>query len=240
MDDDMTKSSKLNVIPENLKFTKDLSGICLYVIRKQDKRQTNMENLEQHIEALIFAAEKPLKFDELATCLEKAFETDFEEEQIKDVLQAIDEKYKANRYAFHLVKSGNGYQFLTKSAYHETVAIMLHNKAKRRLTNSALETLSIIAYKQPITKSEIEQIRGVNSDYAVTKLMEKELVEIVGRSEDVGKPLLYGTSEFFMDYFGINSINDLPKIKEIETTDNEIGNAPEVDAAVQPDNPTDN
>jgi segregation and condensation protein B len=100
---------------------------------------------------------------------------------------------------------------------------------KKQLTTAALETLAIIAYKQPITKTQIEQIRGVNSDYSVNKLMEKELVEIVGRANEVGKPLLYGTSESFMDYFGINALEELPKVKEFEDKENEIGTLPEID-----------
>jgi segregation and condensation protein B len=190
-----------------------------------------MEKLEQHIEAIIFAAEKPVKVQEIRNCLEKinAFEVD--EELVVNAISAIEEKLRDDGFAFQLVQSGGGYQFLTKPAYHETVAALLHQNARRRLTNAAMETLSIIAYKQPVTKTQIEQIRGVNSDYTVNKLMEKELVEIVGRSNDVGKPLLYGTSAFFMDYFGINSIEELPKIKEFTDTENQIGVLPDIEQA---------
>ncbi len=187
-----------------------------------------MENLEQHIEALIFTAEKPLKVNDILACFEK-LEVEIAKENIENYIKSIEDKYRPSQFSFKLVKSGGGFQFLTKAQYHETVAAILHQKAKRRLTNSALETLSIIAYKQPVTKTQIEQIRGVNSDYAVNKLMEKELVEIIGRSEDVGKPLLYGTSDFFMDYFGIDSIDDLPKIKEFEEGDNQVGSMPSIE-----------
>ncbi|MCB0501808.1 MAG: SMC-Scp complex subunit ScpB [Bacteroidetes bacterium] len=187
-----------------------------------------MNNLVQHIEAIIFTSEKPVNASEITECLQKQDES-ITEEQVKQSIKIISEKFEAPEFAFSLIRSGGGYQFLTKEQYQETVALMLHHHAKRRLTNSALETLSIIAYKQPVTKTQIEQIRGVNSDYAVNKLMEKELVEIVGRGDEVGKPLLYGTSDFFMDYFGINSIDDLPKIKEFEEVENQIGNAPSID-----------
>lgn len=104
----------------------------------------------------------------------------------------------------------------TKPAYHKTVALINGDKFIKRLSTASLETLSIIAYKQPITKSEIESIRGVNCDYAVQKLLEKDLVVISGRNEDaVGKPLIYATSKSFMDYFGINSADELPKISEV-------------------------
>lgn len=187
-----------------------------------------MDNLVQHIEAIIFTSEKPVNATDITECMQKQDES-ITEEQVKQSIKTIDEKFDAPEFAFQLVRSGGGYQFLTKEQYQETVALMLHHHAKRRLTNSALETLSIIAYKQPVTKTQIEQIRGVNSDYAVNKLMEKELVEIVGRGDEVGKPLLYGTSDFFMDYFGINTIDDLPKIKEFEEVENQIGNAPSID-----------
>jgi segregation and condensation protein B len=115
-----------------------------------------------------------------------------------------------------MVESGGGWQFLTKKEYYKTIAQLYGDKFLKKLSVAAIETLSIIAYKQPVTKSEIELIRGVNCDYAVQKLLEKELIVISGRKEDaVGKPLIYATSKSFMDYFGINSANDLPKIKEI-------------------------
>jgi segregation and condensation protein B len=115
-----------------------------------------------------------------------------------------------------MIESGGGWQFLTKKEYHKTVAQLNGDKFLKKLSVASIETLSIIAYKQPVTKSEIELIRGVNCDYAVQKLLEKELIVISGRKEDaVGKPLIYATSKSFMDYFGINSADDLPKIKEI-------------------------
>lgn len=113
-------------------------------------------------------------------------------------------------------ESGGGWQFLTKREYHQTIAQLNGDKFLKRLSTAALETLAIIAYKQPITKSEIEAIRGVNCDYSIQKLLEKELVIISGRNETmVGKPLIYSTSRHFMDYFGINSSEELPKISEV-------------------------
>lgn len=188
-----------------------------------------MENLNQHIEALIFTASKPVKTEDIVECIQKTFEIEIEEDDIKTIIQDLIKKYADDKFPFSIVSSGGGFQFLTKTPYHETVAAMLHQNARRQLTTAAMETLAIIAYKQPVTKSQIEQIRGVNSDYSVNKLMEKELVEIVGRGEEVGKPLLYGTSEFFMDYFGINSLGELPKIKEFEDKENSIGTLPDIE-----------
>ena len=172
-----------------------------------------------HIEALIFASEKPLTNIDLVELLNNALgfiDDRATFNQVEAAVEGIQEKYSAEFYAFELKQSGGGWQFLTKKEFHKTVAQLNGDKFLKRLSIAALETLAIIAYKQPITKSEIEAIRGVNCDYAVQKLLEKDLVVIAGRNEDaVGKPLIYTTSKSFMDYFGINSTDDLPKISEV-------------------------
>ncbi len=172
-----------------------------------------------HIEALIFASEKPLGISELTELINNAMgfiEDRATADQVEAAVNAINEKYNSEFYAFEMVESGGGWQFLTKKEYHKTVAQLYGDKFLKKLSVAAIETLAIIAYKQPVTKSEIELIRGVNCDYAVQKLLEKELIVISGRKEEaVGKPLIYSTSKSFMDYFGINSADDLPKIKEI-------------------------
>ena len=172
-----------------------------------------------HIEALIFASDKPLSTLELVDLINNALgfiEDRATLDQVESSIEAIREKYDSEFYAFEMKESGGGWQFLTKKEYHKTIAQLNADKYLKKLSTASLETLSIIAYKQPITKSEIENIRGVNCDYAVQKLLEKELVIIAGRNEDaVGKPLIYTTSRSFMDYFGINSADDLPKIKEV-------------------------
>lgn len=172
-----------------------------------------------HIEALIFASDKPLANTELLELVNNALgfiEERASLEQVDAAIEGIREKYSSEFYAFELLQSGGGWQFLTKKEYHKTVAQLNGDKFLKRLSIAALETLAIIAYKQPITKSEIESIRGVNCDYAVQKLLEKDLVVITGRKEDaVGQPLIYATSKSFMDYFGINSADDLPKLNEV-------------------------
>ena len=172
-----------------------------------------------HIEALIFASDKPLINLELVELLNNALgfiEDRATIEQVDAAVEGIYEKYHSEFYAFELKQSGGGWQFLTKKEYHKTVAQLNGDKFLKRLSTAALETLAIIAYKQPIAKSEMEAIRGVNCDYAVQKLLEKDLVIIAGRNEDaVGKPLIYTTSKSFMDYFGINSTADLPTISEV-------------------------
>lgn len=172
-----------------------------------------------HIEALIFASEKPLGALELTDLINQAFgfmEDKITLEQIESGIEGIVEKYQSEFYPFELRFSGNGWQFLTKKDFHKTVAQLNGDKFLKRLSVSAMETLAIIAYKQPITKSEIESIRGVSADYSIQKLLEKELIIISGRNEDMpGKPLVYNTSRSFMDYFGLNGPEDLPRIKEV-------------------------
>lgn len=184
-------------------------------------------NLPQHVEALIFASEQPVTAEEIAISLSRTFERDYSIDEIALTLESLKEKYASDIFSFEVVETGGGYQFLTKNEYHQSISLFLNLKSNRRLSVAALETLAIIAYKQPVTRPEIEDIRGVNSDYTVQKLMEKDLVEIVGRSDEPGKPLLYGTSQFFMDYFGINAMDELPRLKEFEELENQIGTTTE-------------
>src|SRR5215207_2071287 len=178
-----------------------------------------ISNLIPHIEALIFASEKPLTAAEITELLNLAFgfrEDKIGEEQVQAWLEGIVEKYNSEFYPFEVRESGGGWQFLTKKDFHKTVAQLNGEKFLKRLSAAALETLAIVAYKQPVTKGEIEAIRGVSSDYAVQKLLEKELILITGRNEKLpGHPLVYATSKNFMDYFGINTPADLPKIREV-------------------------
>jgi segregation and condensation protein B len=176
-------------------------------------------NIIPHIEALIFASDKPLTSMEITELINNAFgfmEEKLTLEQIQTSIDGIREKYASEFYPFEVRESGGGWQFLTKKDYHKTVAQLNGEKFLKRLSTAALETLAIVAYKQPITKGEIEAIRGVSSDYSIQKLLEKELIIISGRNEEMpGKPLVYSTSKTFMDYFGINSPADLPKLKEV-------------------------
>ena len=179
----------------------------------------DVSNLIPHIESLIFASDKPLTAPEITELINSAFgfmEDKVEAEQVDAALEGIIEKYNSEFYPFEVRQSGGGWQFLTKKEFHKTVAQLNGEKFLKRLSAAALETLAIIAYKQPVTKGEIESIRGVSSDYAVQKLLEKELIVITGRNEKLpGHPLVYATSKNFMDYFGINSPEDLPKIREV-------------------------
>lgn len=191
-----------------------------------------MDQLTQHIEAIIFSSEQPIHPKEIKACLEQSLGTSVKKAELEQALQQLVGKYSSEYYSFEVVRIAEGYQFLSKAAYHGTIGTLLKQKAKKRLSRAALETLSIIAYKQPVTKSEAERVRGVSCDYAIQKLLEKELVEIKGRSEGPGRPLLYGTSEKFMNYFGLKSIRDLPKPKDFKQEDNSIGDAASIEESI--------
>lgn len=186
-----------------------------------------MDSIRLNIEALIFASEQSLTVHDILQVLISAGEENIKEEDILEHLDQIRIKYQDENYAIALTPLNGGYQFLTKKEYYKLVNLLQIQKSKKRLSQAALETLSIIAYRQPITKLEIEQIRGVNCDYSIQKLLEKELITISGKAETIGKPLLYSTSQLFMDYFGINSSAELPHLKDIANEENEIGENPE-------------
>lgn len=179
----------------------------------------DLSELIPHIEALIFASDKPLTAMELTELLNNAFgfmDDKLTLDQISTGIEGIVAKYNSDFYPFEVRESGGGWQFLSKKNFYKTIAQLNGEKFLKRLSAAALETLSIVAYKQPITKGEIESIRGVNSDYSIQKLLEKELIIIMGRNEDMpGKPLIYSTSKTFMDYFGINQTADLPRLREV-------------------------
>ena len=178
-----------------------------------------ISDLIPHIEALIFASDKPLTAMEMTELLNNAFgfmDDKLTMDKIQTGIEGIVAKYNSEFYPFEVRESGGGWQFLSKKTFHKTIAQLNGEKFLKRLSTAALETLAIVAYKQPITKGEIESIRGVNSDYSIQKLLEKELIIIMGRNEDLpGKPLIYSTSKTFMDYFGINQTADLPRLREV-------------------------
>ena len=185
--------------------------------------------MKQHIEALIFASSQAISTTDIRSVLEEALQAEVPEADIQVAIGEIKKRFQQDDFAFELVEIAGGWQFLTKGAYHNTVAIHLKQTTKKRLSQAAMETLALIAYKQPVTKSELEEIRGVNCDYALQKLLEKELVTITGRSEGPGRPLLYATSDKFMDYLGINSLGDLPKPKDFKEVENMVGEVPSLE-----------
>lgn len=136
-------------------------------------------------------------------------------ELIIELIKEINDELVSTNRPFRLVNVAGGWQYATRSEYGELVAKLVKSKSKRRLSQKTLETLAIIAYKQPISKPEIDQIRGVHSGELVNSLLDRGLVRIIGRSDALGKPLLYGTTDDFLKTFGINSLEDLPKLRDI-------------------------
>lgn len=178
-----------------------------------------MDNIYNSIiEALIFASDDPITPTEIMNAIKgiDGPDTEVTAEEIENAVDVLNTKYEQNGNAFTILKIAHGYVHATKSDHAKYVGFLSSEKTKRRLSQAALETLAIIAYKQPLTKPELEHIRGVNSDYTLNTLLEKNLVTISGRAETVGRPLLYVTTEEFLKYFGLRAINDLPKPREIE------------------------
>lgn len=180
--------------------------------------------LEQQIEALIFASIQGITLDEIHQILQTlAPNEEVSHQDIEASLARISRKYNNPAFAISLQYINNGYQILTKPEFYPVINQLQFQRSKKKLSQAALETLSIIAYRQPITKLEIEQIRGVNCDYSIQRLLEKDLISIRGKSKSLGRPLMYGLSDYFMDYFGINTSADLPKFKDILIDENTIG-----------------
>jgi len=170
------------------------------------------------IEALIFSSDDSLGNSEIINAIKGIDGEDIEitANDIENVVDQLNIKYNDGNHSFRIVKVANGYLFATSEEYAKYVGYLSSEKTKRRLSPAALETLSIVAYKQPMTKPELEAIRGVNSDHIISSLLEKNLITIKGRSESIGRPLLYATTDEFLKYFGLNTLSDLPKPRELE------------------------
>jgi segregation and condensation protein B len=169
------------------------------------------------IEALIFSSDEPITSGEIIKAVKglDGDEVQISQKDIDDCINELNKKYENSNLSFRVLNIANGYLFATNKEYAKYVGFLSSEKSKRRLSQAALETLSIIAYKQPITKPELETIRGVNSDYILSTLLEKKLITITGRAESIGRPLLYSTTDEFLKYFALSKISDLPKPREL-------------------------
>lgn len=178
---------------------------------------------EKIIEALIFISDAPVKPSTVAEIFNtpEFQEMELTEDRAKELLDSIVERYEGADTPWELRRIGGGYQFLTRKEFFPYLKTAVVHKNQKKLSRSALETLAIIAYRQPVTRTEVEFIRGVNCDYAIQKLLDKNLIEIAGRASAPGKPLIYRTSAYFFEYFSINDISDLPKLQEITIDEEE-------------------
>jgi segregation and condensation protein B len=179
----------------------------------------NYETVKNIVEVLIFSSDRPLSLKQLKDIIndEKA-ETGVTADirTIEKAVNELAEKYSGDGHSFSLVQVAGAYRFATKRDFAPWLAKLNKEKLKRKLSQSALETLAIIAYKQPITKAEIEAVRGVNVDYIIGSLLEKDLIQIKGRAEVPGRPMIYATTGTLLEYFGLNTLEDLPPLKAIE------------------------
>ena len=171
--------------------------------------QTN--HLNAIIEALIFASDEPISYEMIKSNMEDATIG-----QIKKVVDALNLEYAQSNRSFYIVELAGGLQMVTREAFAPWIKRLFQKKLKGRLSQAALESLSVIAFKQPVSKTEVDAIRGVNSDGVMKTLLERKLIAISGRDDGPGRPLLYKTTKEFLRYFGINDIKDLPKPREIE------------------------
>ncbi|HZY10281.1 MAG TPA: SMC-Scp complex subunit ScpB [Bacteroidota bacterium] len=178
------------------------------------------ENTRNITEALIFASDEPITAHQIIEILGS---TDnhtprirIKEEEVLQIIRELNAQYVRESRSFRIIQVAGGYQFATMPTFAEWLGRLVKEKAKRKLSQVTLETLSVIAYKQPVTKPEMEAIRGVSADYSIQKLLERGLITIVGRAASPGRPLLYGTTQDFLKHFGLNDLSELPKPREIE------------------------
>ncbi len=183
----------------------------------QDYQFVDGTRLSSVIEALIFASPEPISESKICEIIAKGEENlGLETEAVEPFVEKLNQRYEENGLAFRIEYVAGGYTFSTKKRYEEWLSIFQHENAYRKLSQSAIETLAIVAYKQPVTKPEVDDIRGVDSGYILRQLLEKVLIEVSGRLDAPGKPLLYETTKHFLKHFGINSIDELPKPREID------------------------
>lgn len=177
-----------------------------------------MEKLElrRSIEALLFTSEKPLSAEEL---LEAFSEGDVTVPQIREEVDALREECETDRRGFRVYEIAGGFQLASAIDFAEVLKRFYTAREKKKMTPASLETLSVVAYRQPVTRADIEGIRGVNVDGAVKGLLEKGLIRIAGRKEVPGRPILYGTTREFLEHFGLKSLQELPPLSEYSLKD---------------------
>jgi segregation and condensation protein B len=182
-----------------------------------DYRFVDGTRLTSVVEALIFSSPEPLPWEKITEIIQKDEEEILlDEDVVRRITTRLNERYEENDLSFRIEETGGGFTFVTQPRYHPWLSIFQHENAYRKLSQSAIETLAIVAYRQPITKPEVDQIRGVDSGYILRQLLEKMLVKVSGRADSPGKPLLYKTTKYFLKHFGINSVDELPKPREID------------------------
>ena len=182
-----------------------------------DYRFVDGTRLTSVIEALIFSSPEPISWKKLSSIIhESEEELNLDRDIILRIVEQLNRRFEENDLSFRIEETGGGFTFVTQPRFHPWLSIFQHENAYRKLSQSAIETLAIVAYRQPITKPEVDSIRGVDSGYILRQLLEKMLVQVSGRADSPGRPLLYKTTKHFLKHFGINSVDELPKPREID------------------------
>ncbi|MCF7805419.1 MAG: SMC-Scp complex subunit ScpB [Candidatus Marinimicrobia bacterium] len=174
------------------------------------------------VEALLFASENPVSAGKIRGCFDEG-----EDVPVESIVEELNTHYDETERAFFIMEVAGGYQLVTRKEFEPYVKQLYVSSSRMRLSQAALETLAIVAYKQPVSRPDIDSIRGVNSDGVLRTLLERNLIDIKGREDAPGRPLLYATSDEFLRYFGLKSIKDLPKLKEIDELTLESEDIPE-------------
>ena len=184
---------------------------------EEDSRVTETVEMDEGdlalvIEALLFATTSPLSVQRIVRLLDGTGEPG----TVREALERLRERYDREQHAFAIEEIAGGYQVFTRPDYYPWVRKMLGSKKEIKLSKAALETLAIVAYRQPIIRSEVDDIRGVNVGPMLRNLMDMDLVRVVGRSDQLGRPMQYGTTKFFLEHFGLKDLKDLPDVRELE------------------------
>lgn len=174
-----------------------------------------IREIQSILEAVLFAAGDAVELEKLADIV------DVDKKSLREILKKMMDSYNFERRGIHLIQMEDSYQMCTRGEYHDYVAMLAEPRRKQSLSNAAIEVLAIVAYKQPVTRSAIEHIRGVNCDYVVNRLMERNLIEEKGRLDAPGRPILFGTTQEFLRCFGVPALQDLPEFDSFGSPENE-------------------
>ena len=174
-----------------------------------------MDNLKPAIEALLFASERPLSPEEI----KHAFQDSVSAADIREQIESLSREYDAQDRGFRMFEIAGGFQLASDIRFAEVLKRFYQSREKKKLSQAGLETLAVIAYRQPVTRADIEAIRGVSVDGAVKTLLEKGMIKITGRKEVPGRPILYGTTQEFLEHFGLKSMQELPPLSEYSLKD---------------------
>jgi segregation and condensation protein B len=174
-------------------------------------------SLEEAAEAIIFAADEPVSSQRITEIVaEVTGHSELTVEEVEAAVKRLNDEYRDSDRALEIHEWGGGYRMATRSTLSPFVQTLFVGEQETSLSRSLMEALAVIAYRQPVTRPEVDFIRGVNSDYAIRKLLEMELVDVEGRADSLGRPLLYGTTDLFLEQFGLSSLEDLPTLREVE------------------------